>query len=118
MTLAKSDASGMFIVRYVFDGCNSVGKWRNKETAEEIALEKIAQYLDIHRPTFYYHYLKIKESLQRSENALVLLTEFCRARKEAVLFQDVMVDCDLSKNTRQRFVVACSVLDLVTTSTA
>lgn len=51
LTLVKSDASGMFIVRYVFDGCTSVGKWRNKETAKEIALEIIAHYLDIH--TFY-----------------------------------------------------------------
>lgn len=48
LTLAKSDASGMFVVQYVFDGCTSAGKWRNKETAEEIALEKIAHYLDIH----------------------------------------------------------------------
>lgn len=72
-----------------------VGKWRNKETAKEIALEEIAHYLDIH--TFYYHYLKNKESLQQSKNPIVLLTEFFRARKEAVLFQDVMVDCDLSK---------------------
>lgn len=79
-------------------------------------MEEIAHYLDIH--TFYYHYLKIKESLQRSENALIFLTEFFRARKEPVLFHDVIVDCDLSINTSQRFVVACSVLDLVTTFTA
>lgn len=79
-------------------------------------MEEIAHYLDIH--TFYYHYLKIKESLQRSENPLVLLTEFFRARKKPVLFHDVMVDCDSNMNTSQRFAVACSVLDLVTTSTA
>lgn len=58
LTLSKSDASGMFVVRYVNDGCTSVGKWMNKETAKEIALEKIAHYLDIH--TFCYHYLKNK----------------------------------------------------------
>lgn len=112
LNLVKREANGLFVVRYVFEGCTSVGIGRNKETAKEIALEKIAHHFDMH--TFYYHYLKNKENLQRSENPLVLLTEFCRARKEELLFHDVMSEC--YKSTTPRFVVACSVRNLVATS--
>lgn len=108
----KDEASGLFVVHYIFDGYTCVGTGKNQETAKEIALEEIAHHFDIH--TFYYNYLKDKERLLRSENPLVSLTAFSQEIKEELLFHYEVVECDLSRS--QRFVVTCSLLDLKTTS--